>query len=161
MLPWSPVATPIVAVLTLPGFVQQRVLPILRLSLASASAFACLPLATFRIAARGQFELAYGPGGAWSNLCARSPGFRGTTLLRDTNDPQRYLAFDFWDTIAQREQMLVERQAEYADLEAAFSDWTESKREVGVFRLLAEATVQPRGKAHRSQAGVVRRRGRR
>jgi hypothetical protein len=76
--------------------------------------------------ARGQFELAYGPGGAWSNLCARSPGFRGTTLLRDTNDPQRYLAFDFWDTMAQREQMLVERQAEYADLEAAFADWTES-----------------------------------
>ena len=33
--------------------------------------------------ARGQFELAYGPGGAWSKLFARCPGFRGTTLLRD------------------------------------------------------------------------------
>ena len=34
---------------------------------------------------RGQFELAYGPGGAWSKLFARCLGFRGTTLLRDTN----------------------------------------------------------------------------
>ena len=110
--------------------------------------------------ARGHFELAYGPGGAWSKLYDRAPGFRGTTLLRDTQDPQRYLAFDFWDTVDQREQMLVERQAEYADLEAAFADWTESKREVGVFRLLAEATVQPRGKAYRRQAGGSRSRGR-
>ena len=37
--------------------------------------------------ARGQFELAYGPGGAWSKLFARCPGFRGTTLLRDTKNP--------------------------------------------------------------------------
>ncbi len=45
--------------------------------------------------ARGQFELAYGPGGAWSKLFARYPGFRGTTLLRDTENPRRYLTIDF------------------------------------------------------------------
>ncbi len=30
--------------------------------------------------ARGRLELAYGPGGTWSNLFARCPGFRGMTL---------------------------------------------------------------------------------
>jgi heme-degrading monooxygenase HmoA len=85
--------------------------------------------------ARGQFELAYGPGGAWSKLFARSPVFRGTTLLRDTKNPGRYLAIDFWETEAQREQVLAERKAEYSNLDAAFANWTESRTEVGVFRV--------------------------
>lgn len=109
--------------------------------------------------ARGQFELAYGPGGAWSKLFARYPGFRGITLLRDTENPRRYLTIDLWDTEAQREQVLAERKAEYSDLEAAFGDWTESKAEVGIFRVLAEATVHPRGRAGRSKAGGARQRG--
>ena len=106
--------------------------------------------------ARGQFELAYGPGGAWSKLCAQSPGFRGTTLLSDVNNPQRYLVIDIWDTVAQREQMLSERKAEHADLEAAFSRWTESKSELGIFRILAEATVRPRGGARRRRPRTAR-----
>ncbi len=99
--------------------------------------------------ARGQFELAFGPGGAWSNLFARCSGFRGTTVLRDMENPGRYLAIDLWDTEAQREQALAERQAEYADLEAAFAEWVESRTEVGVFTVLAEATVRPRGRTGR------------
>ncbi|HUT21073.1 MAG TPA: antibiotic biosynthesis monooxygenase [Anaerolineae bacterium] len=110
--------------------------------------------------ARGQFELAYGPGGAWSKLFAQCPGFRGTTLLRDTENPRRYLAIDLWDTEAQREQVLAERKAEYARVDAALGDWTESKTEVGIFRVLAEATVRPRGRARRSKAGEARRRSR-
>ena len=110
--------------------------------------------------ARGQFELAYGPGGAWSKLFAQCPGFRGTTLLRDTENPRRYLAIDLWDTEAQREQMLAERKAEYARMDAALGDWTESKTELGIFRVLAEATVHPRGRARRSKAGEARRRSR-
>ena len=97
--------------------------------------------------ARRQFELAYGPGGAWSKLFARCPGFRGTTMLRDTKNPRRYLTIDLWDTLAQREQALAERNAECARLDADFAEWTESKTEVGIFRVLAEATVRPRGRA--------------
>ena len=111
--------------------------------------------------APGQFELAYGPGGAWSKLFARCPGFRGTTVLRDTKNPRRYLTIDFWDTEAQREQMLAERKAEYSNLDAAFGDWTESRTEVGIFSVLAEATVRPRGRAGRSKARQARRSSRR
>ncbi len=93
--------------------------------------------------ARGRFELTYGPGGAWSRLFARSPGFRGTTLLRDTKNPRRYLTIDLWEAEAQREQALAERKAEYADLDAAFADWTESRTEMGTFRVVTEATVRP------------------
>jgi hypothetical protein len=103
--------------------------------------------------ARGQFELAYGPGGAWSKLFARYPGFRGTTLLRDTKNPRRYLTIELWDAVGQREQVLAERKAEYSNLDAAFAGWTESRTEVGIFSVLAEATVRPRGRAGRSNAG--------
>lgn len=108
--------------------------------------------------ARGQFELAYGPGGPWSKLFARCPGFRGTTLLRDMKNPRRYLTIDLWDTLAQREQMLAEHKAEYSKLNAAFTDWTESKSEVGIFRALAEATVRPRGRTRQGKVGAARRR---
>jgi len=107
--------------------------------------------------ARGQFELAYGPGGAWSKLFSRCPGFRGTTLLLDLKNPRRYLTIDLWDTLDQREQMLAEHKAEYSNLDASFTNWTESESEVGVFRALAEATVRPRGKARRGKAGKARR----
>jgi hypothetical protein len=99
--------------------------------------------------ARGRLELALGPGGAWSKLFARSAGFRGTMLLRDAEDPLRYLTFDLWDTKDQWQQTLAECSVEYSDLEAGFSDWTRSKTELGTFRVVAEATVRPRGRARR------------
>ncbi|MDH7485442.1 MAG: antibiotic biosynthesis monooxygenase [Anaerolineae bacterium] len=102
--------------------------------------------------ARGQFELAYGPGGAWSRLFARCPGFRGLTLLRDVRNPRRYLAIELWETEAQREQALAEARAGYAELNAALADWSESRTELGAFRVLAEATVRPPGGAGRSKA---------
>jgi heme-degrading monooxygenase HmoA len=108
--------------------------------------------------ARGQFELVWGPGGAWSDLFARCPGFRGTTVLRDTENPRRYLMIDIWDTVAQREQALAERAAEYSELNAAFAEWTESRTEVGVFTMRAEATVHPLGKARQRKTAEARRR---
>jgi hypothetical protein len=96
---------------------------------------------------RGQFELAYGPGGAWSGLFGDAPGYRGTSLLRDTRDPRRYLAIEVWDAESQREGALADRAADYARLEATFRDWTESWSEVGIYRVQTEATVRPRGSA--------------
>ena len=110
--------------------------------------------------ARGEFELAYGPGGAWSKLFARSEGFRGITLLRDVKDPRRYLAFDLWDTAAQREKALDDQKAEYSTLDAALSDWTESRTAVGTFSMRAEATVRPHSGAGRAKSGAAGRRGR-
>jgi hypothetical protein len=100
---------------------------------------------------RGQFELAFGPGGAWSKLFARQPGFRGTTLMRDTNDPHRYLMIDLWDTETQRKQALSEQSTAYENLLASFAGWTKSKTNIGCFRVLAEGTVRPYGRATRGK----------
>lgn len=93
--------------------------------------------------ARGPFELAFGPGGAWSRLFARSDGFQGITLLRDVKNPRRYLMVESWKTEAHRERALAERREESARLEAALAEWTESGTGLGMFRMLAEAAVRP------------------
>lgn len=95
---------------------------------------------------QGQFELVYGPGGAWSRLFGQSPGFRGTTMLHDMNHPRRYLIFDLWDSEAQHQQALNDCAEQYARLKTDLDDWAESRQELGVFRMRAEATVRPRGK---------------
>ena len=82
---------------------------------------------------RGAFEQAYGPGGDWARLFARYRGFNGTTLLRDRTNARRYLTIDAWATVADRERMLAESAKEYAALDAAFGEWTESEVEVGIF----------------------------
>lgn len=99
--------------------------------------------------ARGRFELAYGPGGAWGKLFAGHPGFRGTTLLRDARNPRRYLVIELWEAEGQRERALAERRDEYLGLEASFAAWAESRAEVGVFRVFAEGTVRPQVRAGR------------
>ena len=109
---------------------------------------------------RGQFELTYGPGGPWSRLFANCLGFRGTTLLRDVGKQFRYLTVDIWDTIDQWETALAENMVDYADMEATFADWTESRKNVGIFRVQAESTVRPYSKARRGKARQVRKRRR-
>lgn len=93
--------------------------------------------------ARGQFELAFGPGGAWSRLFARAAGFRGITLLRDVADRRRYLMIEVWDSAAHRERALAEHGAEHAHLEADLVAWAESRSELGAFTVLAAAGVRP------------------
>ncbi len=102
---------------------------------------------TVKQEAQAQFELTFGPGGAWSDLFARCPGFRGLTVLRDANDPKRYLTIDVWDRESQRKQALADRHAQYADLQTAFAAWIQAETEVGVFKVLGAGGVRPRGKA--------------
>ena len=92
--------------------------------------------------ARGQFELVYGPGGAWSNLFGRCAGFRGAGLVRDVNDRRRYLVLEIWTGEDLREQATIDRAAEWAALDARLAGLAESRRELGTFKILAEATVR-------------------
>lgn len=102
--------------------------------------------------AQGPFELAYGPGGAWSKLFGSFPGYRGTTLLRDAKTPRRYLTIDYWDAAEDRSRFMAVRGAEYAKLDVDFLRWTESETELGEFQTLSQATIRPRPRVRRSGA---------
>jgi len=95
---------------------------------------------------RGQFELAFGPGGAWSRIFAGAPGFRGITLLRDIGEMGRYLAIELWNSESDRDNSISEDNLDYVDLMTNFESWIKSKVQVGIFRVLAEATIRPKAK---------------
>jgi quinol monooxygenase YgiN len=85
------------------------------------------------------FERAYGPSGDWARLFARYQGFLGTSLARDTANSLRFVTIDAWQSLADRQRMLEDAAAEYARLDKAFEDLTESEREIGTFDVVAPA----------------------
>ena len=81
-----------------------------------------------------EFERYYSSaGGPWEELFRRSPGFRGTVLLRNTKDPLHFLTIDSWDTVVAQVAMREEFQDEYADLDQACEELTDSETHIGVF----------------------------
>ena len=97
--------------------------------------------------ARTRFELAFGPGGVWSQGVARAEGFRGTTLLCDTRNPSRFLVIDLWDSEAQ----WIHTKPAHDTLRARLEEWVESATEVGVFRIRSQGTVRPLGTPRKRQ----------
>jgi heme-degrading monooxygenase HmoA len=77
-----------------------------------------------------EFERAYGPDGEWAAFFRQGPGYIGTELLRDVENPGRYLAIDRWDSRdayqafvdAHREEYMrrVDESAFYYDSELRF-----------------------------------------
>src|SRR5580658_5065714 len=43
------------------------------------------------------FEKYYASSGRWADLFRKSEGFRGTVLLRDTENARRFLTIDSWE----------------------------------------------------------------
>jgi heme-degrading monooxygenase HmoA len=82
------------------------------------------------------FERDYNSEGSWAQLFRRSPGYRGTTLLRDSAASNRYLLWDCWDSLASFEQFKRDHGAEYAALDKQCEELTEEETKVGVFESL-------------------------
>ena len=97
---------------------------------------------------RARFELAYGPGGAWSQLFGGSPGYRGTVLLHDAHHPHRYLSVTAGTSADEHQAFLEEHRDEYSSLGSTFKEWTNSRpRSVSTSSL-------PRQRCDLAQAGA-------
>ena len=59
------------------------------------------------------FERAYGPEGEWAEFFKRGDGYIGTELLRDLDEPDRYLVIDRWVTAAAYNDFLAAYNDEY------------------------------------------------
>ena len=59
------------------------------------------------------FESAYGPEGDWAQFFATGDGYLGTELLRDLEEPGRYLVVDRWETAEAYNAFIAARSAEY------------------------------------------------
>jgi heme-degrading monooxygenase HmoA len=59
------------------------------------------------------FEEAYGAEGEWATFFRQGTGYIGTELLRDVEEPGRYLVIDRWESSDAYNAFLLEFQAEY------------------------------------------------
>jgi len=80
-----------------------------------------------------EFERAYGPEGDWARLFRRSPAYRGTELLRDPDDPERYLTLDRWDAASDFEAFKAGNGADYRRLDEACEPLCSAEQLVGRF----------------------------
>ncbi|MDD5582912.1 MAG: hypothetical protein PHS99_06840 [Candidatus Marinimicrobia bacterium] len=95
---------------------------------------------------RQRFELLFGPGGQWDKLFSRCEGYKGTTVLRDTENPNRLLIFDLWTSVEHRIFAIKTQEKLYSNVELLFQEWAVSKTDWGIFKIQAESSVRSRPK---------------
>jgi heme-degrading monooxygenase HmoA len=74
---------------------------------------------------REKFEQIYSPTGAWVELFKKGAGYLGTELLRDEENPLRYLTIDRWASKAEYEAFLSTWEQAYAQMDAQCEGLTE------------------------------------
>ena len=69
----------------------------------------------FRYEARDpeEFERAFGSNGEWAQFFRQGAGFIGTELLRDLEEPERYLVIDRWESAEAYNAFLEQHREEY------------------------------------------------
>jgi heme-degrading monooxygenase HmoA len=68
---------------------------------------------SYEVRDTAQFEAVYGPEGEWATFFAGARGYIGTELLRDVEQPGRYLVIDRWESADAYNAFASERGEEY------------------------------------------------
>ncbi len=83
--------------------------------------------------AAASFAAAYGSGGDWVRLFRRHPGYLGTMLLRDLEDPLRFCTIDSWRSRADHNEFRSQFAADFETLDARCAALTEVETHLGDF----------------------------
>jgi heme-degrading monooxygenase HmoA len=68
---------------------------------------------SYEVRDAGAFERAYGAGGEWDEFFRTANGYIGTELLRDVEQPGRYLVIDRWESAEAYNAFANERRDDY------------------------------------------------
>jgi heme-degrading monooxygenase HmoA len=79
------------------------------------------------------FEHYYRADGVWAELFRKAPEYRGTTLLRDRDDPLRFATVDRWESWEAYERFLREHRNSYEMIDGLCADFTTEETKVGAF----------------------------
>jgi heme-degrading monooxygenase HmoA len=79
------------------------------------------------------FEAAYGKGGPWAALFARSPEHLGTELLKDAYVPGRYVTVDRWSSEEAFRAFRAQHDSDYEALDRSCDSVTTSETRIGAF----------------------------
>jgi heme-degrading monooxygenase HmoA len=94
---------------------------------------------SFRVRREHESEFArvYGPRGEWAQLFAKGKGYRGTELLRDAPETQRYVTVDSWDSLDDLTRFKEQHHDAYAALDRRCETFTEYEELIGNFDVVA------------------------
>jgi heme-degrading monooxygenase HmoA len=68
---------------------------------------------SYEVADPTEFERVYGPDGEWAEFFRAGRGFVGTELLRDVEQPTRYLVIDRWESAETYDAFVAANRDEY------------------------------------------------
>ena len=80
-----------------------------------------------------KFEAAYGPEGDWGQLFRRDPNYVRTELVRDIENPRRYLTLDYWASEQAYGNFRAQHAEEYKRIDTRCEALTESEKLIGKF----------------------------
>jgi heme-degrading monooxygenase HmoA len=80
-----------------------------------------------------EFERAYGPDGEWAAFFRAGAGYIGTELLRDVENPGRYLVIDRWESRDAYQRFVEERRDEYMRRVDETAFYHDSELRLGTF----------------------------
>jgi len=80
-----------------------------------------------------EFESSYGSKGEWVNLFQRHPAYLRTELLKDQNDPLRFLTIDTWESREQYISFREEFRNEFDTIDKKCEAFTRNEQFLGDF----------------------------
>src|SRR5262245_49912636 len=83
-----------------------------------------------------EFQEIYGPDGRWADLFKNGNGFLEIELLRDQEDPQRYITIDRWNSLSDYELFLSQWKKEYEALDSQCEGLTEQETLSGKWKVI-------------------------
>jgi hypothetical protein len=85
-----------------------------------------------------EFQSAYGPEGDWVRLFRRDPQYLRTDLLRDRDNPARFLTIDFWLTCEACASFRARFSADFEALDKFCERFTIEEIHVGGFDVVSD-----------------------
>jgi ribosomal-protein-alanine acetyltransferase len=101
---------------------------------------------------RRAFEKAYEPDGVWSMLFRGSEGYIRTELVRDREEPRRYVTIDIWRSREDYQQFKTKNRAKYEAMDQQCENLTTSEKLIGEFLRIALANGRPSAKSELLQS---------
>mgnify|MGYP006266470949 CR=1 FL=1 len=83
-----------------------------------------------------EFERHYSSRGTWVGFFLKADEYHGTLLLRDAENPGRYVTIDRWDSFETYQAFCQAHEAEYRRIDALCANLTLNERRIGLFEVV-------------------------
>jgi heme-degrading monooxygenase HmoA len=121
---------------------KGRKLPTRRTQIESKPSFVIVWEFRIQSTKRRAFERAYGPEGDWAKFFRKAKAYFGTELIQDTQQRDRYLTIDYWESRKHYEDFKKQNRSMYQLIDVRCEALTSAEFEIGQFNRRASKTAK-------------------